>query len=85
MKAKLYQQSGAVIGDVDLPDSVFAAEVNESLLHQVIIVSGEPAPRYGEDQKSRRGLRRRQEAVAAEGDRPCPRGVEYVAVVGARR
>jgi large subunit ribosomal protein L4 len=36
MKAKLYQQSGAVIGDVNLPDSVFAAEVNESLLHQVI-------------------------------------------------
>jgi len=36
MKAKLYQQSGAAIGEVDLPDSVFAAEVNESLLHQVI-------------------------------------------------
>ena len=36
MKAKLYQQDGTVKGDVDLPDSVFAAEVNESLLHQVI-------------------------------------------------
>jgi len=36
MKAKLYQQDGSVKGDVDLPDSVFAAEVNESLLHQVI-------------------------------------------------
>jgi large subunit ribosomal protein L4 len=36
MKAKLYQQTGEVIGDVDLPDPVFAAEVNESLLHQVI-------------------------------------------------
>lgn len=36
MKAKLYQQSGSEIGEVDLPDSVFAAEVNESLLHQVI-------------------------------------------------
>ena len=36
MKAKLYQQDGAVKGDVNLPDSVFAAEVNEHLLHQVI-------------------------------------------------
>jgi large subunit ribosomal protein L4 len=36
MKAKLYQQNGAVKGDINLPDSVFAAEVNESVLHQVI-------------------------------------------------
>jgi large subunit ribosomal protein L4 len=36
MKAKLYQQNGAVKGDIDLPDSVFAASVNEALLHQVI-------------------------------------------------
>jgi len=36
MKAKLYQQNGTVKGDVDLPDSVFAAEVNEPLLHQVV-------------------------------------------------
>jgi len=36
MKAKLYGQTGSVKGDIDLPDSVFAAEVNESLLHQVI-------------------------------------------------
>jgi len=36
MKAKLYQQDGTVLRDIDLPDSVFAVEVNESLLHQVI-------------------------------------------------
>ena len=36
MKAKLYQQNGTAKGEVDLPDSVFAAEVNEPLLHQVI-------------------------------------------------
>jgi len=36
MKAKLYQQDGTVKGEVDLPDTVFAAEVNEHLLHQVI-------------------------------------------------
>jgi large subunit ribosomal protein L4 len=36
MKAKLYQQNGTAKGDIDLPDSVFAAEVNEGVLHQVI-------------------------------------------------
>ncbi|MDR0308088.1 MAG: 50S ribosomal protein L4 [Chitinispirillales bacterium] len=36
MKAKLYQQNGTVKGDIDLPDAVFAAEVNEHVLHQVI-------------------------------------------------
>ncbi|MDR2578643.1 MAG: 50S ribosomal protein L4 [Chitinispirillales bacterium] len=36
MKAKLYQQNGTVKGDINLPESVFAAEVNEAVLHQVI-------------------------------------------------
>ncbi len=36
MKAKLYQQNGSVKGDYDLPDSVFGAEVNDHLMHQVI-------------------------------------------------
>lgn len=36
MKAKLYQQNGSVKGDFDLPDSVFGAEVNDHLMHQVI-------------------------------------------------
>jgi large subunit ribosomal protein L4 len=36
MKAKLYQQNGTVKGEVSLPESVFAAAVNEALLHQVV-------------------------------------------------
>ncbi|MFW5812746.1 MAG: 50S ribosomal protein L4 [Fibrobacterota bacterium] len=36
MKAKLYQQNGTVKGEVELPDAVFASEVNEHVLHQVI-------------------------------------------------
>ena len=36
MKAKLYQQNGSVKGEIDLPDAVFAAEVSEYVLHQVI-------------------------------------------------
>jgi large subunit ribosomal protein L4 len=37
MKAKLYQQDGTVKGEVDLPEAVFGVEVNEPLLHQVIV------------------------------------------------
>jgi large subunit ribosomal protein L4 len=36
MKAKLYQQDGTAKGEVDLPDSVFAAEVKEHVLYQVL-------------------------------------------------
>jgi large subunit ribosomal protein L4 len=38
MKAKLYQQNGTVKGDYDLPDAVFGVDVNEHLMHQVIIM-----------------------------------------------
>lgn len=38
MKAKLYQQNGTVKGDFDLPDTVFGVDVNEHLMHQVIIM-----------------------------------------------
>jgi large subunit ribosomal protein L4 len=38
MKAKLYQQNGPVKGDYDLPDAVFGVDVNEHLMHQVIIM-----------------------------------------------
>jgi large subunit ribosomal protein L4 len=36
MKAKMYHQDGSHARDITLPDSVFAAEVNEPLLHQVV-------------------------------------------------
>lgn len=36
MKAKLYQENGEPKGEIDLPESVFAAAVNEAVLHQVI-------------------------------------------------
>jgi large subunit ribosomal protein L4 len=37
MKAKLYQQDGTVKGEVELPEAVFGVEINEPLLHQVIV------------------------------------------------
>jgi len=36
MKTKIFQQNGSVKGEIELPEDVFGAEVNESLLHQVI-------------------------------------------------
>ncbi|MBN1307948.1 MAG: 50S ribosomal protein L4 [Chitinispirillaceae bacterium] len=36
MKTKVYRQDGEIKGEVELPESVFGAEVNEALLHQVI-------------------------------------------------
>lgn len=36
MKTKVFKQDGTVKGEVELPESVFAGEVNEALLHQVI-------------------------------------------------
>jgi large subunit ribosomal protein L4 len=36
MKAKLYQQDGKVKGDVELPDAVFAVEIKDHLLFQVV-------------------------------------------------
>lgn len=37
MKAKVYQQDGTVKGEVELPEAVFGVEINEPLLHQVIV------------------------------------------------
>ncbi|MBD3393461.1 MAG: 50S ribosomal protein L4 [Chitinivibrionales bacterium] len=36
MKAKLYTQAGKAKGEVDLPDEVFGAEINEHLMHTAI-------------------------------------------------
>jgi large subunit ribosomal protein L4 len=36
MKAKIFTQSGQMSGDIDLPDEVFNAEINEHLMHLVV-------------------------------------------------
>jgi large subunit ribosomal protein L4 len=36
-KTTLYSSAGAAIGDVELPDELFAAPVNEAVLHQTVI------------------------------------------------
>ncbi|MDR2047769.1 MAG: 50S ribosomal protein L4 [Clostridiales bacterium] len=37
MKQNLYDIKGNVVGDVELNDALFGAEVNEGLLHQVVV------------------------------------------------
>jgi large subunit ribosomal protein L4 len=37
-KAPLYNREGSKIGEIDLNDSVFGAEVKEALLHQVVVM-----------------------------------------------
>ena len=34
---KLYKQTGAEAGTIELDDSVFAAEYNEALIHQAVV------------------------------------------------
>lgn len=37
MKVDLYNQTGEVISQVDLPDEIFGLKINENLLHQAVI------------------------------------------------
>ena len=34
---KVYNMKGAVVGEMELSDSVFGAEYNESLIHQAVV------------------------------------------------
>jgi len=36
MKAKLYTHNGEIKGEIDLPEEVFGADINEHLMHEVI-------------------------------------------------
>ncbi|MBI2587756.1 50S ribosomal protein L4 [Candidatus Azambacteria bacterium] len=38
MKAKLYNQSGEVIGEFEIPEKLFGVSMNRDLLHQVVTV-----------------------------------------------
>jgi len=37
MKASLYNQKGKVVGDIELPESIFTQLLNKDLLHQVVL------------------------------------------------
>ena len=73
---------GKKVGQVELADAVFGAEVNEHLLHEASrwYLSGS-APRHGQDQGQERSQRRRPQALAAEGHGPRARWLDSFASV----
>ena len=68
------------------PPSSSRRQVNVPLMHQVVVAGLAAHPRrHAHDEDARRGPRRRQEAVAPEGHRPRPAGLDPVPPVGRRR
>ena len=82
----LFTKTGAEVGTVDLPEALFAAPVNEAVMHQAVIaqLAGRRTgtPRH---QDARRGPRRRRQAVPPEGHRPRPPGLAQRAALRRRR
>ena len=73
MKAKVINAGGRSTGERVLPEELFGGEVNVPLMHQVVTAQLAAAPfGHGIHQDASRSAGRRQEAVAPEGDRPCP-------------
>lgn len=40
MQAKLYNQSGEVIGEIQLPESIFGVTINDDVIHQAVVAQG---------------------------------------------
>ena len=70
MQIDIVNIEGKKVGQADLADAVFGAKVKEYLLWEVVKAQrAAKRGRHARDQDARRGSRRRQEAVQAEGDR----------------
>ena len=70
-KTNLYDMSGKVIGEIELMDSVFGIEPNTVVMHEAV-KAHLTNKRQGTQS---RGQRRRPQAVAPEGHRPCSPGL----------
>ena len=74
------------VGEVELADEVFGAEVNEALLYEAVRhYQAGRARRHAQDQGAQRSGRFRQEAVEAEGHGPGARRLGPVADLASRR
>ena len=74
------------VGEVELADEVFGAEVNEALLYEAVRqLPGGPARGHAQDQGAQRSRRFGQEAVEAEGHGPGAHGFGPVADLAPRR
>ena len=82
----LFTKAGKELGTVDLPETLFAAPVNEAVMHQAVDrPAGRPPDRHARHQDARRGPRRRRQAVPPEGHRPCPPGLAQRTALRRRR
>ena len=76
---------GKADGTVELPAEIFDVQVNIPLIHQVVVAQLAAARQGTHKTKTpRRGPRRWQEAVPAEGHRPRPPGLDPRAAVRRR-
>ena len=69
MQLELLNEQGQAAGKVEVPDTVFARDYNEALVHQVVVA----------------GQAQHQEAVPPEGHGQRPRRYDLLAVVARRR
>ena len=78
MQARRRQpRSAKKVGAIDLADAVFGAEVKEHLFWEVVKAQrAAQARRHAQHQDARRGPRRRQEALQAEGHRQRAPGLD---------
>ena len=86
LKTNVYDMNGKQVGEVELSEAVFGIEPNESVVHDVV-KNHLANCRQGTQSALTRaeGLRRRQEALEAEGHRPRPSGQHPRPAVDARR
>jgi ribosomal protein L4 len=87
MQLELLNEQGQAAGKVEVPDTVFARDYNEALVHQVVVAFQANARQGTRAQKDReRGQALDQEAVQARRARAtCPRRYDLLAVVARRR
>ena len=69
-KVSLYKTDGTEAGTIELKDEIFGVEVNEAVMHQVVVAQlARQAPGHAERADARGSQRRRRQAVPAKGNR----------------
>jgi large subunit ribosomal protein L3 len=83
MQLELLNEQGQATSKVDAPDTVFARDYNEALVHQVVVAFQANARQGTRAQTGpRRSQALHQEAVPPEGHRPRPRRHDVLAACG---
>ena len=71
MQLELLNEQGQATSKVDAPDTVFARDYNEALIHQIVVAFQANARQGTRSQKNREEVKHSdEEAVGPEGHRP---------------